>query len=85
MRKDDSDILLLTLLMAMSPNLRADREPPHGSVCKACEHCKYLWWERDMGKSIPHCKLGMEMTNSCEEYKANSLYESYIEKFGKEQ
>ena len=84
MRNDDSDIAFLTLLIAASPNPRSyvDKEPSHGAACDGCEH---LWWEHDMGKSIPRCKLGMEMTTLCEGFKANSLYSSYIERLGKEQ
>lgn len=83
MRKDDlNNIVLSTLLIAASPNPRphVDEEPSHSAACEGCEH---LWWEHDMGKSIPRCKLGMEMTTPCEGFKANSLYVSYIEKFGK--
>jgi len=50
----------------------------------ACDGCRHFYYERDMGASMPACKLSKDMCGSCDSFEASDLYLMYRGLFGEE-
>jgi hypothetical protein len=47
-----------------------------GGYDGGCDGCWYLWFDTDMGKSIPHCMMAGPLMR-CGRFAPNALYRMY--------